>query len=233
MPVKALLFDIGGTVFDWYGTVTRDLAAHGVREARAADAIALAWRRRMFAVLDEVRAGRRAWMNADAMHRIALDEIAADHPALAALDAGARDALVGAWRRLAPWPDAPAAIARMRRRHTVVVLTVLSWVSAVASSKAAGIDWDGVLSCELLGHYKPDAEAYRAGARLLDLAPAEAMMVAAHAGDLHAAAAAGLKTAFVARPGESGPEVADALGPYPEFDLSAPDFADLAERLGA
>ena len=90
-----------------------------------------------------------------------------------------------------------------------------------------------MISAELFHHYKPDAEAYLGCADLLGVSPEQLMLVAAHPGDLRAARGAGLKTAYVARPLEYG------LGQRPhrfeddEFDVTATDFLDLADRLSA
>ena len=130
------------------------------------------------------------------------------------------------------WPDASQAIEQLRKRYTVIVLTVLSWAIAVDSSKAAGISWDGILSCEFLGHYKDDdLEAYWAGVRLLGIEPHEAMMVAAHPRDLNRAKAAGLHTAYVVRPGERGEGNDPDLSPQPNFDINATDFRDLTRQI--
>ncbi len=152
------------------------------------------------------------------------------YPALD-LTTAERDELNRVWHSLRVWPDAPQALEQLRRRYTVVVLTILSWALVVDSSKTAGITWDGILSCEFLGHYKPDPEAYHAGVQLLGLAPHEAMMVAAHPGDLRAAKEAGLHTAYVPRPGERGEGNDPDLSPQPDFDVNATDFHDLARQL--
>lgn len=231
-PVKALLFDVGGTVFDWHGTVQQAVERLAAERGVQVDAgqFARDWRQRMFELLGQVRRGTLPWMNADAMHRRALDELAAAHPALIVNEAE-REALTLVWHRLRVWPDAPAALEVLRSRYIVVVLTVLSWASVVQSSKEAGLVWDGILSCEFLGHYKPDREAYLAAVRLLGLRPEEAMMVAAHPGDLRAAMAAGLRAAYVHRPAEQGEEVEREAAPPPECDVVAEDFPDLVRQL--
>jgi 2-haloacid dehalogenase len=230
--IKALTFDVGGTIFDWHHTIRREVErlaqGRGV-EIDPAD-FTNNWRWRMFELLGKVRSGDLPWMNADDLHRRALDDMIAKHPALD-LTTTERDGLNQVWHRLQVWPDAPQALERLRTRYTVVVLTVLSWAIVVDSSKRAGITWDGILSCEFLGHYKPDAVAYHAGVRLLGVEPHEAMMVAAHSGDLRAAKAAGLHTAFVPRPGERGAGNDADLSPQPDFDVNATDFHELARRL--
>ena len=230
--IKALTFDVGGTVFDWRGTIEAEVGQ--LAKEQGADSLditqfATDWRRGMFAMLARVRSRELPWMNADELHRRVLDDVMDKHTALT-LSESERDDLNEVWHRLNAWPDAPAAIERLRSRYTVVVLTVLSWSIVVDCSKHNGIDWDGILSCEFLGDYKPDAPAYHAGVRLLRLEPSQAMMVAAHPGDLGAAMAAGLRSAFVLREGEthvlSGP-----AGEPEEYDVSARDFPELADLL--
>ena len=125
------------------------------------------------------------------------------------------------------------AIERLRGRYTTVVLTVLSYSIVVDCSKYNRIDWDGILSCEFLGHYKTDPEAYLTALELLRVEPLEAMMVAAHAGDLQGAKSAGLHTAYVHREGESDvfPGSSDPDSVSSEFDVIAVDFPDLADKL--
>ncbi len=231
--VKALTFDVGGTVFDWHSTIRDEVrgiaAAKGIAEFDAAG-YTNAWRSRMFERLAEVREGKLPWMNADQLHRMALDDIALRYPSLALSPAEADD-LTLTWHRLRVWPDFPPALEQLRSRFTVVVLTVLSFSLVVDSSKHGGLSWDGVLSCEFLGHYKPDAAAYRAGVRALGLTPEQVMMVAAHPWDLRAAREAGLLTAYVPRPAERGEGRQGDLAAPDFVDVAGSDFPDLARKL--
>lgn len=229
---KALTFDIGGTVFDWHRTVSREVSALAAARGAEVDAAALAndWRRSFFQMIARVRSKELPWMNGDQVQRQSLDGVLARFPSLV-LSPSERDELSYLWHRLDVWPDAAAAIERLRARYRVVVLTVLSLAEALDSSKKAGISWDAVISCEFLGHYKPDRDAYLAGVRLLGVAPDEAMMVAAHPSDLRAAMAAGLTSAYVPRPGERGPGNDGDLSPQPDFTVNARDFTDLADVL--
>ena len=226
--IKALTFDVGGSIFDWQ-TATRG-AVRSLAEARGVTvddrAFAFTWRRRMFEQLAEVRAGKRSWQNADSIHRAVLDELAADYPALALTDAD-RDELNRVWHRLGVWEDVPEALAQLRQRYVVSILTVLSLAIVVDSSKHAGIDWDAYLSCEFLGVYKPEPRAYTYAAELLGAKPEETMMVAVHPPDLAAAAAAGLKTAYV----KPKLEEAGSRGDTSNFNVRAEDYRDLARQL--
>ncbi|MHB8575101.1 MAG: haloacid dehalogenase type II [Dehalococcoidia bacterium] len=232
--IRALTFDVGGTVFDWHGTIRDAIQALAQANGVSVDAAQLAntWRRGMLERVGRVRTGELAWQNADALHRVALDDVLAGTP-LAGLGADERDELTRAWHRLRAWPDAVPALARLRQRYTIVVLSILNFSLLVDSSKQAGIQWDGIISCEFLQRYKDDPVTYRTAVQWLGLRPEQAMMVAAHPWDLKGAMRVGLRSAHVPRPGEWGePETRDlSLDPALGIDLAARDFADLAAQL--
>lgn len=232
--VDALTFDVGGSVFDWDTAIRTALAPVAERHGATVDMerFSYAWRGGMFDVLDAVNAGALPWMDADAMHRRALDTVLADFPDLD-LSADERDDLTRCWHRMPAWPGAAEGIARLRGRFTTVVFTILSWSIAVDSSKFAGITWDGILSGDMMGIYKPAPGAYRRAAELLRLPAERVMMVAAHPNDLRNAAAVGMRTAYV-RPRIHDPgEDYDNVDAANEFDVVADDFPGLAARLGA
>ena len=236
--IKALTFDVGGTVFDWHHGIRDEVARLASDRGVEVEAAQFAndGRREMFVQLGQVRSGGLPWMNADQLHRRALDVVAPNHAALGLSDSD-KDELNTIWHRLDAWPDFHEVLPRLRTRYTTTVLTVLSFAIVVDSSKHNGLSWDAITSCEVFDHYKPDPEAYHAGVRLLGVEPHEAMMVAAHSGDLNAAAAAGLHTAYVPRPTESGDEGGTLFpgadsGSTPEYDINAKDFPDLADLLG-
>ena len=226
--IKVLAFDVGGSVFDWQ-TATRR-AVREIADTRGVEvddgAFTMTWRRRMFQELARVRSCELPWQNADQLHRSLLDELAEAYPQLELSDAD-RDDLNGAWHRMGVWDDVPDALKRLREHYIVSILTVLSLSIVVDSSRHAGIDWDAYISCEFLGVYKPEAEAYQTAARLLGAEPHEVMMVAVHPPDLLAAQRAGLKTGYVKpkvwEPGADGPTVG--------FDVSAEDYADFARQM--
>ena len=232
--IKALTFDVGGTVFDWRGAIEKEVTRLAAEQEADVDVpqFATDWRRWMFVTLARVRSGELSWRNADRIHRDVLDDVLQKHDTLN-LSASERDELNEVWHRLSAWRDAPAAIERLRGRYTTVVLTVLSYSIVVDCSKRNAIGWDGILSCEFLGHYKTDPEAYQTALKLLRLDPSEAMMVAAHKGDLQGAKAAGLHTAYVHREGESDvfPGTSDLDSASTQFDITAADFPDLADKL--
>ncbi len=232
--IKVLTFDVGGTVFDWRGAIQEEVTRLAAQQEADVDVpqFATDWRTWMFDTLARVRSGELSWRNADQIHRDVLDDVLDKHSALK-LSSSERNELNEVWHRLSSWPDAASAIERLRGRYTTIVLTVLSYSIAVDCSKHNGIGWDGILSCEFLGHYKTDSEAYLTALKLLRVDPSEAMMVAAHARDLRGAKAAGLHTAYVHVKGESDvpPGSSDVESSSSEFDVVAVDFPDLADKL--
>ena len=226
--VKALAFDVGGSVFDWQTAVRRKVVELAeIHSAEIDDyAFAHAWRRRMFGMLGEVRSGARERANADELHRLALDDLVPGYPGFELSDPQ-KDELTLVWHQMDVWEDFPAALEQLRRHYKVVILSVLSWSILVDSSKHAGISWDGILSCEFLSHYKPMPQSYQQCASLLRLEPQEVMMVAVHPMDLAAAAHAGLKTGYV----KPKLDEAGSQGDPASFDVVADNYADFVAQM--
>ena len=230
--VKGLFFDVGGTVFDWKNTARENIQKLADENGDSIDSEAFAsdWRGEMFKVHTQVRQGNLPWMNSDDMHLRALENMAVDYPLLKSIDNAALSR--STWHHLKVFAGASEAISRLRDRYTVVVLTILSWESIVSSSKSARVQWDGILSCEFLGYYKPSLQAYLKATRLLGLKPSEAMMVAAHDGDLAAARSAGLHTAYVNVPEKDNMSEGFESPSETNFDVEVQDFEGLCQKLG-
>lgn len=230
--VRALTFDVFGTVVDWRGSIVREGEALG--RARGLDvdwgAFADRWRALYRPAMDRVERGEIPWTTIDVLHRAMLDELA-PRSGLGALTAADLDDLNLVWHRLTPWPDAVAGLELLRSRYVVATLSNGNVSLLVDMARHAGLRWDCVLSAELAERYKPNPAAYLTAARLLGLAPSAVMMVASHRHDLDAARRVGFRTAFVARPAEYGPRPADRAVDG-EYDVVATDFLDLARRLG-
>lgn len=234
--VKALVFDVFGTVVDWREGVARELGAflrrHGVRGVDP-HALADAWRRRYQPAMEDCRSGRRPFTRLDVLHRENLDAVLAEHGVdPRALDAAELDELNRAWHRLDPWPDAIAGLLRLKARHIIAPLSNGNLVLLLDMAKRAGLPWDAILGAEVARAYKPRPEAYLRTVDILALQPAEVCLVAAHNDDLAAARTCGLRTAFVLRPREHGPAQTTDLAPAQAWDHVAVDFVDLAAQLG-
>jgi 2-haloacid dehalogenase len=230
--VKALAFDVFGTVVDWRGSIIREGLALGRRKRLKVDwpAFADAWRAGYRPAMARVRSGELPWTKIDDLHRMILDDLLQRFP-LGRLSADEIAHLNRVWHRLRPWPDARAGLAKLKRRHVIATLSNGNVALLTNLAKHARLPWDCILSAEVVRHYKPDPATYLGAADLLGVKPGELMMVAAHKDDLHAARACGLKTAFVPRPREHGPQAAPDVSREPAFDVHARDFNDLARQL--
>jgi 2-haloacid dehalogenase len=232
--VKALTFDVFGTVVDWRGSIAREVRAMaGEKKLRVnASKFADAWRSGYRPAMNRVAAGELPWTKIDDLHRIILDEVLAKFR-ISALNEAEKAQLNRAWHRLKPWPDSVRGLKRLKKKFTIATLSNGNVALLNNMARNAGLPWDLILSAEIFHHYKPDPEVYLGAADMLGLRPAEVMMVAAHKDDLRAAARQGLRTALVLRPNEYGKGRHPDLSPEPAFDINAADFGDLAAQLGA
>jgi len=231
--VAALVCDVFGTCVDWRGTVIRETARWSKTLGRDIDGpgLADAWRGRYQPSMEAVRAGRRPFVALDTLHREALDLLAPRFD-LGGLDDATLSRINTVWHRLDPWPDTVPGLIRLKSRFTIAPLSNGGVALLAAMAKRAGLPWDLILSGEMFQGYKPETKVYLGACRLLDLPPARVMMVAAHSGDLAAARALGLRTAFIRRPTEYGPAQTDDLAASEDWDLAVDSFEDLADALG-
>jgi 2-haloacid dehalogenase len=235
-PIRALLFDVFGTVVDWRSGIAREaapfLARHGAREADPA-AFADAWRRRYQPAMQDVRSGKRPFTPLDVLHRENLGAILPEFGIdPARVPASELDELNLAWHRLDPWPDAIAGLLRLKQRCIIAPLSNGNVILLLDMARRAGLPWDAILGAEVVQAYKPMPEAYLRTVRMLAMRPDEVCMVAAHNNDLAAARACGLRTAFVRRPTEHGAGQTTDLKAEQDWDFVAGDFAELAGQFG-
>jgi 2-haloacid dehalogenase len=233
--IRALVFDVFGTVVDWHGSVAREVRALAAAKGFRLNAVKFtkAWRAGYRPAMDKVRSGELPWTKIDVQHRMILDELLAQFRVADALNEDEKTHLNLVWHRLKPWPDAPRGLKRLKSRYIIATLSNGNTALLVNMAKQGNLPWDCLFSSETFHHFKPDPEMYLGAADALDVKPDEVMMVASHKHDLRAAAQNGLKTAFVTRPHEYGRNNNPDLAPEAEFTYNAGDFIDLANQLGA
>lgn len=226
---KALFFDVFGTVVDWRGSVAAEMA----RYFPAADAERLAegWRALYEPSMAPIREGTRPYTKLDILHRENLETLLAAE-GLPRPDAAALQDLTLAWHRLHPWPDSVPGLLRLKTGYTLAALSNGNLALMTDLAKYAGLPWDVILGADWARDYKPAPAVYLQAVEALDLAPGECMMVAAHNGDLAAAQALGLQTAFIRRPTEYGPDQRTDLKPEGDWTCAADSLEALATALG-
>lgn len=232
-PVKALFFDVFGTVVDWRTSIVRELEEFAANHDAQADWVAFAddWRGLYQPSMDAVRRGDREWRNLDTLHRESLITLLSRHN-IEALTEEEIDHLNKAWHRLDPWPDSVEGMTRLRKKYTLATLSNGNIALLVNMAKRAGLPWDAVLGAEPARAYKPLPHCYTRNAELLGREPEQCMLVAAHNDDLAAAQALGLRTAFVARPTEYGPDQKNDVEATGDWDITTDSMTGLADALG-
>jgi 2-haloacid dehalogenase len=231
--VQALLFDVFGTVVDWRTSLIEDLSQFGTSKGLKADWATFAddWRGLYQPAMDEVRSGRRPWTILDVLHRESLDKLIAKY-GFGGLGEADKEHMNRVWHRLKPWPDTVEGLTRLKTRYIIGTLSNGNVGLLTRMAKFGGLPWDVVLGAETARAYKPMPQAYLASAELLNLKPAQVMLVAAHNGDLAAAAKVGLATGFVARPTEHGPRQSRDFKADRDWDVVADSFVSLAKAMG-
>jgi 2-haloacid dehalogenase len=229
---KALLFDLFGTVVDWRTSLIDDLSAWGRTRAPNVDWVRLVddWRAGYQPAMEPVRAGLRPFTDLETLNREILVTLLARAGAPPLSEAEV-DHVNDGWRRLRGWPDSSPGLHRLAKRFTLAPLSNGTVAQLLGIARVADLPWHMLFATELFQTYKPRPETYLGACRLLRLAPAEVMMVAAHNGDLRAARAQGLATAFIARPTEYGPRQKEDFRAEDDWDLVVASLTELAERL--
>jgi len=231
--VRALFFDVFGTLMDWRTSVAREAEQILKPLGYVLDwlAFADAWRDEYQPAMEEVRSGRSAFCKLDVLHRRNLERILPRFGISALAEDAARN-LNLAWHRLDAWPDVTRGLARLKQRYLLAPVSNGNISLMVDLARRNGFPWDAILGAEIAGDYKPNARVYLAACAAFDLPPGDCMMVAAHTNDLLAAAKCGLRTAHVARPNERGPGRGEAA-PTAPVDAAARDLEDLAAKSDA
>jgi len=232
--VRALLFDVFGTLVDWRGSIAREarqlLSPRGISVDW--EGFADAWRGEYQPSMEQVRSGRIPFSKLDDLHRRNLD-IVLERLGLGMnrVDEATRTELNLAWHRLDAWPDVAPGLALLRKRFRLAPCSNGN-ISLIADlARRNGFVWDAILGAEFARDYKPKPVVYLSSAAAFDCKPEQAMMVAAHSSDLAAAAAAGLRTAFVARPDEHGRGTGESRAGV-SVEVSVSSLTELAHRLG-
>ncbi|MYI89624.1 MAG: haloacid dehalogenase type II [Gammaproteobacteria bacterium] len=229
--LKAILFDVFGTVVDWRSSIAREVEAVSQLNQVDGELFADRWRSKYQPSMERIRSGNRPFVKLDDLHYENLNEVLVDF-GVDALDETIKQHLNRAWHRLNPWADSVEGLRRLKTIYIIATLSNGNVALIVNMARNAGLPWDMVLGAEVVGHYKPQPESYLKSAAMLGLEPGQCMLVAAHNSDLIAAAKCGYNTAFVPRPTEYGPNQTADLEPTAQYTVVATDFIDLAAQLG-
>ena len=230
--IKALTFDVFGTVVDWRKSIAQEIKSVGIAKGFILDwnGFADEWRAGYGPSMNKVRTGEMGWANIDTLHRMILDSLLETYN-ISSLSESETQCLNKAWHRLDPWPDSVEGLTYLKENYIISSLSNGNVALLVNMAKHGGLPWDTVLSAELVRHYKPDRETYLSTSEFFGLPIEKVMMVAAHKNDLKSARSTGMRTAYVPRPYEHGLDVEVDREPEEYIDIIADDFVDLSKKL--
>ncbi len=235
MSPRVLAFDVFGTVVDWRSGIARESTAFLAAIGRSdVDGVEFAddWRARYQPAMKSVRDGKRPFVILDVLHREMLDATLMNRGIdPEGIEAAMLEDWTRAWHRLDPWPDAVEGLVRLKANFPIVTLSNGNIALIMEMARRGGLPWDAILGAEVTRTYKPAREAYIATASILDVAPGELCLVAAHHSDLAAARGAGLLTAYVHRPMEHGGAPPPDEGQRQQWDWQSNDLIELAHLL--
>ena len=230
--VKAMTFDVFGTVVDWRSSISREIRLVGEQKGFDVnwDTFADKWRAGYGPSMNKVRTGELPWTKIDVLHRMILNDLLEEYN-IPNLTESEKDHLNRAWHRLDPWPDSVEGLTKLKENYVISPLSNGNVALLVNMAKYGGLPWDTVLSAELAQHYKPDPEAYLSTSEFLGFPIEQIMMVAAHKNDLKSAKSQGMKTGYVPRPFEHGPKTTTDTTDEDYIDIIADDFVSLAKKM--
>lgn len=231
MPAPRLfIFDVFGTLVDWRGSI----AAAARREWGAGfdgERFADAWRNQYQPSMARVRDGARGYVKLDVLHRENLDVVLREFGLDAATSNATRESLTHAWHTLDAWPDVGDGLARLRLVGMVAPCSNGNVALMADLARHNGWHWDAIVGADMARDYKPKPGVYLHAVAAFGLEPAQTMMVAAHPSDLEAAAACGLRTAFLERPDEFGRGLGERRAPACA-EVKVTRLGDLAAACG-
>lgn len=232
--IKAIVFDVFGTVVDWRSSIIREGQQLSSKKGLAIDwgQFADAWRAGYWAEIHRVRTAEVEWKNIDTIHLETLHHLV-EQFGITSLSTIEIEQFNRVWHRLSPWPDVRGGLKRLWSRYVLATMSNGNTALLVNMGKHAHLPWDCVISAEMVKRYKPDPAVYGLASEMLDAQAHEIMMVAAHPNDLEQASRCGLRTCYVPRPMEFGglaKDDKDVDDSY--FDLVASNFEELADMMG-
>jgi 2-haloacid dehalogenase len=232
--IRAVLFDVFGTVVDWHGTLIDELDQQlKIKNMThvSSEAIVQDWVEAYSANMRNINKGLAPFETVDVLNQKALDKTLEKYGILNQFSLAQRNHMWMTWHRLKPWPDAVEGIDKIKNKYIVGPLSNGNVRLLIDLSKHANLHWDVILSGEMLGYYKPNLHVYRNAAKILNLKPSEILLVASHPYDLKAAQQCGFKTAYIYRPHEFGVVAKKQDVKKNDFDFSVTSITELAGML--
>ncbi|MQG84842.1 MAG: haloacid dehalogenase type II [SAR202 cluster bacterium] len=230
--VRAIFFDVFGTVFDWHNSIYQETITFTKENNLTFDEFKFTdnWRAGFRLLQSHVAKGERSYLSMDDIHMEVLNKLL-EELKIQNIDKNKLIEFNQSWHRLIPWSDSLSGLKDLKENYIISALSNGNLSMLVKLSKNSNTPWDTILSTEFFGTYKPDPKVYLGAIEMLDVLPKESMMVASHAYDLDGANRAGMKTCYVHRPNEFGTGKSEDYGDLSRFDIVVESFEDISKHL--
>ena len=225
--IRTIVFDIFGTVVDWFGTIVR--IGESLDDKTDWRNVAVDWLNGYRGRVEDVRLGKRPWDKLDVLLQEAFGDISNKYRFDRLSSAGIAQ-LQSVWHALDPWPDSLAALRRLRKHFVIAALSNGNMLLLADMARVKHLGWDCIMSAELVRAYKPADALYKLAIECLGTVPGQVLYVAAHKWDVQAGQAAGLRAGYVLR-WQFGKDGDPPEEPDPNFDIVVNDLEDLATKL--
>ena len=224
--VKALTFDLFGTVLDLGGSLTPHIGTFLQSKGASVSAEEFwqqwRYRQRLEQFQDTIMAlghsGYLETVRRAFVYTLKLNDVEASSDEVTTF--------LECWRELEPFPEVGEALTRLQRSYRLVALSNGDpWFLDHLVKNRIQFEFDDVISVEVVGAFKPHPGVYRRAARDSGLEVGECMMVSANSFDVVGARACGMRAAWVNRnalPYEDSPYTAD---------VTVGDFTELANAI--
>lgn len=178
--IKAMTFDIQGTMVDYYRPFTRISTALGTRKGLHLNwsGFLVDWNAAAVSIVLAIVAAERPWIPPGQLFRDALEKVLTARGLESRFDDADRRELMSVWSQMEPWHDSADGLGRLKRKFTVAALSNAGMAGVIAIAKHGKLPFDAVLTGELVRAYKPSPDVYRAASTYLGFQPGEIMMVA-------------------------------------------------------
>jgi 2-haloacid dehalogenase len=229
--IKALIFDVFGTVVDWRQTLTKRLNSFLPKELSEfeLEKFAIEWRKGYSDYINEFNNNKQSWQKIDDIHKRKLIQLLKDFKLINLMNESSINKLNKIWHQLDPWEDSVEGLSLLKNKYSIGTLSNGNFSLLLNMSKYSKLPWDFIFSGDIFLKYKPNKYVYKKATEYLGLNTNEVMLVAAHENDLLAAEMSGLKTAYIHRPFEYSNKPKEK--PKNKFNYSCNSFVELSQLI--
>ena len=204
--MKALFFDIFGTLVDWRSSIMeglKELEFFKKKNSEQLEELVINWRKEYQPIINKVNNNTLPWQTLDELHNRTLEKVL-KKMGFDKMKETDKKYLVLLWHQIRPWKDSCAAINKLNKNYITASLSNGNILLQKNLLKYANLNFDFIFSAEHFKKYKPNKLVYMGAIDMLNLKVSQCALVASHKNDLYAASKIGMRTIYIRREKEYG-----------------------------